>query len=332
MATFFSDVTIPMVTPLAWINTALTRKVVPCKSVIMDFKGPKPQAHKAVLGSTALYTNDKGHYYVMDDYGDLEEVLLTRVIIPCDMRYERDLSVSVSIPMDNYGNSWHSMYDPLLGYTWVSSQGWETRPEFLGFESTPGTWRVELGVPLKPEKGWDILHQYTHDKMAVVRWLNLFGTPPSGEIAEMAAFEMLSGREVAAESFPLEIGSLLARGRFIHEGVDSVGLVYNQASVIRKAYVGDCDSYFDQDTGCLIASDEDTPCQDGGWDSLRKAWEYFTSPQRWNIWYTEVFVSQPQPVAVVYYGKMPRPDDLKLIREFQEFGLPVYHLDPCWEN
>lgn len=324
---------IPLITPDAWIASKITRAVMPLKIQTVKIISSKMVVAKIVLGSTAIYHREDGHHYVMDNFGDLEELDTAKFSVPYNMATERKLVDSTVIPMDDFGNSWHYMRDPLLGTVWITSQ-WGNTPECLPYDwSPPGEWRVPLGVPVKPERGWNILHQYSStDNMAVVRWLNLYGECPSDEPTDMVEFEMLSGREVAAESFPLEIGSLLARRRFVISGESSVGLVYDSQSTIRQAYVGDCESYFDEGSQCLIASDKATHYEEGGWDTLRKVWDYFSSPERWNVWYTEVFVQKPQPVAVVFYGKTPRKDYAHLIREFEAFGLPVIHLDPCWEN
>mgnify|MGYP000930862652 CR=1 FL=1 len=201
-----------------------------------------------------------------------------------------------------------------------------------------------IPTELPKESGWDLFADLaTMDGMLCVRWLNWYESPPSQSKGNwyphhcnqrVAARQILhegvigtNKREIAAEMFPIEIGSLQAQD-FHDEGHVSIGLVLDlNQSEVREVYSTDCWSY--EENGKLQTSQYN--CWTTDVTRAREAYERIGVFKRLERRHTECFVSKSVPAALVVYGAKNQSDldpaDQILIRRSSK-RLPVIFMQP----
>lgn len=233
----------------------------------------------------------------------------------------------------------------------------------------PGRHKIDCRViPKDPqESGWEILHSHaTLDGMLCIRWLGLYGNCPeeykmkkwgfSGEptnfwngyfdvknggydpnsrctrrfARQMFQYETSMVKEVAAEVFPMEMGSLLARQKYHREEESIVGLVIDPAiTQLRRIYAQDCYSQYNESTNQLEAERQYLEYWES-WSGARAAYESLSLKKRLRRTYTEGFVRESTPCAVVVYGeeKYLSSYQSSWVKKFRKNGFPIYFLQP----
>ncbi len=182
-----------------------------------------------------------------------------------------------------------------------------------------------LSLTMHPN--WEILRQHTVDDMCVVRWLNLHGSTIYTAPDKVVEHESKLDHEKCSESFPIEVGSLLAETRYWLSNLTSMGVIYGTKSIVRRVYEADCYSYLNSE-GVLVARKDRYFAE--GWENLRSVWNRL---DRSLITYTEVFISSPTPVAIVYYGEEITTQDREVLQMLSDkMELPIYHCEPTLEN
>lgn len=220
------------------------------------------------------------------------------------------------------------------------------------------------------EHGWEILHSHaTLDGMLCIRWLGLYGDCPeeykvkkwgfNGEptnfwnglldvqkenydpnsrstrrfARQMFQHETSMVKEVAAEVFPMEIGSLLARWKYHEEKESIVGLMIDPAiTQLRRIYAQDCYSQYNESTNQLEAERQYLEYWEG-WSGARTAYESLPMKKRLRRTYTEGFLQDSTPCAMVVYGEEQNLSTYQQswVKKFRKNGFPIYWLQPTTE-
>lgn len=191
--------------------------------------------------------------------------------------------------------------------------------------------------------------------MLCIRWLDLYGGVPQEPFSQQSwgftdpcdwwrsivqyqsrqhsrklfEFETQRQREVAAEVFPMEVGSLLARKKHLDENKDCViGLIMDPVlSDLRRIYPQDCYSSWNEQSQQLEAGRDHLQSW-SGWGHARTAWNAYDMEKRLRRHYTEGFIKNPTPTAMVVYGNVLKLEQHQrhYIKKFQKNGYPVYFL------
>jgi len=298
----------------------------------------------------------QGEQYVFDDYGNLtvaqdDKGVMINWSAPVSIMESSDPLEAV-FTVDCFGTVWLLDQDEDGQYWCICTLGEDGGADANAdqLELPPGSWYC-TNKPriIQAELGWDILHQHaTMDGMLCIRWLNLYGSVPVKAMPrngwgycshaswdarsrqtsrEMFQHETHNAKEVAAECFPMEVGSLLARYRVQAENRCSIGVVYDPTlSDLRKIYPEDCYSEYHGDA---LESTRDWLPSWEGWSNARTAWDAAPAQRRCRRSYTEGFVKNPVPVGLIVYGKMSQrmtADTIQLMKKFRKNGYPVYVL------
>lgn len=325
-------------------------------------------------GTLTGYNMGGSFFEIMDDFGNLvmgpcdADGVLPVVYPPMSMTHCDRLEEAVFLHND-YGDclilDYEYVEDGVYLYS-LSNDGSlkdyaNVDMSFIGHE-VPGKMNYLILPHSIHEHGWEILHEHaTVDGMLCVRWLDLYGRAPFEESTKafgfhsdvddymwnprlaksrkyarkIYQFETGSQRELAAEVFPMEVGSLLARYRHSQEDHPvTIGLVIDPAvSDLRRIYPQDCYSHWDEDSQQLIA-DRDYLQHWEGWTGTRTAWEHYPMQKRLRRTYTEGFVKNSAPCAVVVYGDVNDLDTTQkhFVKKFQKNGYPIYWLAVTTEN
>lgn len=137
--------------------------------------------------------------------------------------------------------------------------------------------------------------------------------------------------------FPMEVGSILAGMEYLKEcEVSLVGIVYcPHQSYLRKIFAQDCGSRFSKSQQKLITdyvSLFDSKEVGRGWESARNVYNYISLQDRLagDGQYTEGFVRDPTPAAIVVYGVMENLSSEKkhVVEKFRKNGYDIYNLIP----
>jgi len=331
--------------------------------------------YKPGLRSGYQYVNNSP-ILVMNDYGDLvyvtDEDGVEFPLTAPEPKVDVDWFSQALVCKDDYGNSIYLDGEDEYGLYRIQDdysedaifkedkihEGWLT--------VIPGTWELpRLVQKTIQESGWDVLHSHASlDGMLCVRWLGLYGTAPYEENSKLFGFnsepdqflwgdeknytrkiarklfqfETQSHRELAAECFPMEMGSLLARYKYFQEECPvMIGLVIDQAqSELRRIYQQDCYSYYNEQTGELDVEKTYVKYWEG-WTGARAAYESYSIERRLtyiSTIYTEGFVRNSSPCAMVVYGDPNYLDkqDQHLVKKFKKNGFPIYWLQTNTES
>jgi hypothetical protein len=255
----------------------------------------------------------------MDDFGDL--VPITKDVFT---KYVKAVKEYLE---------WYDLYNTIPDDRWLL--------EIKGFDhdhASENRIRRNYGSvmeELPKEHGWEAFQSLaSKDGMLCVRWLNWYESPPgmySNPHPEKVAsrqvmFEGVTHQtrsEVAAEVFPLEIGSIQAQAFLNNAGRISIGLVLDwDVTDIRKVYSRDC--YSDRTPeGTLVA----TRRRNEKYHQPQAKECYYAIPIRGRYFdyrHTEAFVGKRKVGAVVIYGAN-REDFERGMKSCHE-GELVYHL------
>lgn len=293
-------------TPKLWIKgNDIIRVIVPKINARLDM---------LPYGNVTLY-GVEGEMYIFDDFGDLQidqHSMLPKAVEWCASGNKMAATV---ISMDDFGDTW-----------WLSCSGDDMWVSHCNKMEAPSEVRIPMELEIPREAGWEKLakHELLHTgNMMCVRWLKLFGFAHSGVTEDELLEHELSAEEVCAESFPISMGSLIARRRWLTGGYSTVGLVYDSSSKVRVAFGQDCDSYWNDDEQRLETSDGLEPFT--GPNALEEAWNSIPLTERWSAWYTECFIS-PLPKAAILYG--PPNGHEELLSALDGWGIPVHQILP----
>lgn len=364
---YFEDVCLPLITPNVvrvdldtpkWCDTKVLKVWRFTMSYFEGFIEPQ-----YLPGQQTRYHADGGWIWVQDDYGNLvicvnEDGVMP--VVPMSILIGDDWRESVVLT-DDFGTNWCLEDDEDNWYLSDLDECGTPQAAIEFGNNMPGSWKLEKPkIVIQPEFGWDVLHSHaTMDGMLCVRWLNLYGSVPDDEMPfnyqkfhhptwgyavhgnrhtdqlynsrrasrKMFQHETSGTREVAAECFPMEIGSLLARRRYQEQEQCCIGVVYDpQYSELRQIYAEDCYSWY---VGNTLKTGRDWINAWEGWGHARTAWNALSAKRRLYRLYTEGFVKNPIPVALVVYGNPEDSmQDTMLIKKFRKNGYPVYLLNP----
>lgn len=269
---------------------------------------------------------------IMDDYGDLWEVWMEDHPSIHRWREQRECMSQVCVE-----GIYMDVRDPRHD-DWLNK-----------IKEHVGSCYREDPIPteLPKESGWDLFADLaTMDGMLCVRWLNWYERPPGqfkghwhpNYYNQMIAARQLlhegvigtNQREIAAEMFPMEIGSLQAQ-LFHDKRKISIGLVLDlNQSEVREVYSTDCWSY--EENGKLQTSHYNRWTTDV--TRAREAYERIGVFKRLERRHTECFVAKSAPAALVVYGAKNQSDlspaDQILIRRCSK-RLPVIFMQPSLE-
>lgn len=303
----------------------------------------------------------KGQSYIFNDYGNLvvpvnENGYTLPLASPTSIMESSD-PLEAMLTVDDFGDVWLLDEDEDKQYWYLCSLdkwgGADTNTNDL--EQPPGMWTIYRNrVVLQKEQGWDILHHHaTMNGMLAVRWLGLYGDVEDIQSSKSWGFnsepsnhwydrsnvrtrkfarkifehEVFPTREVAAEVFPMEVGSLLARWKYLMEGKTLVGLVIDPVvSDLRRIYAEDCWSR--NDNGTLVTERRDYLKHWEGWHNSRIAYESLPPFKRLRRTYTEGFIRNSSPCAMVVYGREDALDTYQIswVQKFKKNGYPIYWL------
>jgi hypothetical protein len=317
-------------------------------------------------GSLTGYNMGSCYFEIMDDFGNLvmgpcdADGVLPVVYPPMSMTHCDRLEEAVFLHND-YGDclilDYEYIEDGVYLYT-LSEDGSlkdYTDEAFIGYE-IPGKFDYRILPHTINEHGWEILHSHaTLDGMLCVRWLDLYGRAPDEEYSSITLgfnsevrsywnttdhsrktsrkvfqFETGNQRELAAEVFPMETGSLLARYKLYQEDhATLIGLVIDpMLSDLRRIYPQDCYSIWNEDSQQLEADRTYLKFWEG-WTHARTAWEHYPIQKRLRRTYTEGFIRNSTPCAVVVYGDVTNLNRSQkhYVQKFKKNGYPIYWLE-----
>jgi hypothetical protein len=99
-------------------------------------------------------------------------------------------------------------------------------------------------------------------------------------------------------------------------------------SDLRRIYPQDCYSWWDEDYQQLEADRQHLQYWEG-WSGARSAWDHYPMEKRIRRTYTEGFVRNSSPCAMIVYGDpahLNKNED-HLIKKFRKNGFPIYYLN-----